>query len=115
MSSVDGFLLLSDNLQLKPFAEQYQVMAMTWEMIKTWQTDAQMYHSESASVMMKYSTSKIWYRLWTNPVIKIKKIHPDKQVPKVYHKKYKGKKSRADYVNICWITLLVLKWSIMLS
>lgn len=56
MSSVDGFLSLSDNLQLKPFAEQYQVMAMTWEMIKTWQTDAQMYHSESASVMMKYST-----------------------------------------------------------
>lgn len=34
MSSVDVFLSLSDNLQLKPFAEQYQVMAMTWEMIK---------------------------------------------------------------------------------
>lgn len=41
--------------------------------------------------MMKYSTSKVSYRLWTNPVIKIKKIHPDKQIPKVYHKKYKGK------------------------
>lgn len=27
------FLLFSDNLQHDPFAEQYQVMAMTWEMI----------------------------------------------------------------------------------
>lgn len=33
-SSVNVFLSFSDDLQLEPFAEQYQVTTMTWEMIK---------------------------------------------------------------------------------
>lgn len=40
--------------------------------------------------LLKYSTSKLWYRLWTNQIIKIEKIYPDKPVPKVYQEKYKG-------------------------
>lgn len=77
---------------------------------------AQMYQSERASFK-----DEVWNRLWTDQPIKIeKKMHPDKPILKVYREKYQGKKTNktkpwVEYVPICLITLLVLKWSIMLS